>query len=267
MMLKFETSQAIRYIYLVGCGGTGGHLAKNLARMLWHMQQSDMHLPEVTFVDPDVIELGNVGRQNFILQDQGEVKSLVLARRFNLVFGLSIRAIPEAFDPARHINASGRANNVLLIDCVDNYQARRQMASVEHAVWLSCGNDRLHGQVVLGTNHEPEAIREHFEYQSRRQNERDRQTVGMLPNAGIVLPELLDPPPPDEIDPDTELSCEELVSLGDQHLLVNDMMAGITGQYVYCMLHRIPLAQFITYVDLGSLTMKSIPVDKALTYI
>ena len=74
-------------IVLVGVGGTGSQLARCLARLLYHRQQKRQHLPEVVFVDPDVVESHNVGRQMFTPADLGQPKAAVLARRFNMALG------------------------------------------------------------------------------------------------------------------------------------------------------------------------------------
>ena len=71
-------------VVIVGLGGSGSQLARCLARLLYHRQQKRQHLPKVLFVDPDVVESHNVGRQMFTVAEIGQSKASVLARRFNL---------------------------------------------------------------------------------------------------------------------------------------------------------------------------------------
>ena len=48
---------------------------------------------------------------------------------------------------------------------------------------------------------------------------------------------------------------------GTQHLLINDLMAAVAGQYLYALLHNKPLTQWLTYVDGETLTMRSVGVS------
>ena len=57
MTAHFDPNMYLRHITLVGCGGTGSLLARFIARMLWDMKQRRMHLPDVTFIDFDKIEV------------------------------------------------------------------------------------------------------------------------------------------------------------------------------------------------------------------
>ena len=60
-----------------------------------------------------------------------------------------------------------------------------------------------------------------------------------------------------------DASCAELVASGDQHLLINEVMATVVGQYVYKLLHRQPIYGFLTYVSIGETqTMRSLPVRR-----
>ncbi len=49
-------------ILLVGVGGTGSWLALSLGRLAYHARQKGITL-HLTFVDPDQVEIRNVGRQ------------------------------------------------------------------------------------------------------------------------------------------------------------------------------------------------------------
>ncbi len=64
-------------------------------------------------------------------------------------------------------------------------------------------------------------------------------------------------------------SCADLVEIGDQSLLVNDMVGIIAGEYVYKLLNHLPIFSFLTYVDTESLSMRSVPItaDNVKTYM
>ena len=52
-----------------------------------------------------------------------------------------------------------------------------------------------------------------------------------------------------------------MVASGDQHLLVNDMVATIMGQYLHCLLHRLPIHSFVTHAGIGDfISNRSLPV-------
>ena len=87
----FDFHQQISEVVLVGCGGTGSQVARTLCRIVYDLRRRGHHVPSIKFVDPDVIEAKNVGRQMFTEADIGKFKfkATTLATRFNLAMGLS----------------------------------------------------------------------------------------------------------------------------------------------------------------------------------
>ena len=88
--MKFSKTRPVR-IVMLGAGGTGGHIAPHLYRLLYALDRP------VRFIicDGDVVEEKNLVRQNFIPADLGENKAQVLAERYSKVFGLVTEYIPE----------------------------------------------------------------------------------------------------------------------------------------------------------------------------
>jgi len=205
------------------------------------------HTPSLKFVDPDVIEMKNVGRQMFTEADLGKNKAATLASRFNLAMGLNIVVYPERFDAEKHASRYG----TLVIGCVDNHIARLELSKVT-GLWLDAGNDRTSGQVSIGNTSSPAEV--------RRCIKADQFTH--LPNAALLFPQLLEPEPmPEPIPkPVPTASCADLVETGDQALLVNDMIGIVAGEYIYKLLNRLPVLSFLTYVDTESLSMRSVPI-------
>jgi len=81
-----------------------------------------------------------------------------------------------------------------------------------------------------------------------------------LAKEGLLFPELLDPEPVRE-RPAPAPSCGELVEAGEQALLVNDWQATVVGQYVYKLLHRLPIHAFVTYTGIGDfISSRSLPI-------
>lgn len=233
-MNHFDPVIHLQDIVLVGAGGTGAHLARSIARILYDMKQRNMHLPRFTIVDPDHVSLSNVGRQAFTVNQVGEPKAVTLARRFNLTLGLEINAICAPFHAKRHIN---RSSSTLIVGAVDNAAARRSIAEAE-ALTLDLGNHRDNGQLCLGNYHDASSVQECLRH-SKDGNYRN------LPSPYVVFPALLE----DEVEPvtDTTLSCAQLVAASEQHLLINDMMATMGATLIYRLLHREKITHWLSF--------------------
>ena len=243
----FDPHLYLRRIVVVGLGGTGSHLARNLARLLVHRRQNSQSIPELVFVDPDIVEEKNIGRQLFSPAELHQPKAIALARRYNYTFGLEIKAICEPLDAKKHI---GR--NDLICGCVDNYHARREIARAEGHTWIDAGNDFDHGQVVIGNNSDWESV-------FRGLDSGREKHSSVLPNAGLLFPSLLEAEEQDEAV-DTQLSCAELVARGEQHLYINDFMANLVTHYVYQLLNREAITSFVSFVSLKPcVSVRSVP--------
>lgn len=192
-------------VTVVGCGGTGSAVAAGLpylhqAMLAWgHPQGLD-----VTLVDGDRISRANCVRQPFSESEIGLHKSVVLATRTNLFWGLSWRGVPEFLDE------SWRGETDLLIGCVDTRRARKLMTKTQaywnSCYWLDIGNNSDSGQFVLG---QPENARNHDN--SRR-----------LPTVEDLFPEIVDP----ALDKkDRVPSCSALEALERQEPFLNQSLA------------------------------------------
>lgn len=162
---------------LVGCGGTGSHVASGLAVISQELQTRGV-TTDVLFVDPDVVEARNIGRQLFSQADLGRAKAVVLAERLNNAFGGTVGAAVREIDgldtfvedetPIEAVGIlpgddHGRAGSRrreggcinVVIGAVDNAPARKLIArQVDQADgrlwWLDTGNEYASGQVALG---------------------------------------------------------------------------------------------------------------------
>jgi len=214
-------------IMVVGAGGTGSTLALFLAGLAYHARQKGIQV-DLTLVDHDVVELKNCGRQAVSLQAAlagGVPKVADLALRLNAAYGLDIAAWPQPYvmDMARgwfHHGAGGRECAHLIIGCVDNHPARREIAKTvelfDGRLWaIDCGNEQNSGQVLIGNLADGRNIRT------------DR--LGLcsgLPSPYLQEPDLLTP------DPNAQApSCAEMTLAETQSLMVNRMAATIAAQY------------------------------------
>ena len=242
----FNPHQQLTDIVLVGLGGTGSQWARSICRIVWDLRRRRQHVPTIHFVDPDKIDESNVGRQMFVIQEIGQYKAEVLARRFNLAMGLNIVWHNEPFDAKQHC---GRYGSVLC-GAVDNHLARRELAKAANAIWIDSGNHQASGDVCIGNSSDVKLIRQHV-----RKDEFD-----YLPNAALLFPALLEPDPEESTAPGPAASCATLVEQGSQRLLINDLMGSIAAEYTYKLLNHLPITTFLTYVDLDVLAMRSIQV-------
>jgi len=243
----FDYHHQIAEVVMVGLGGTGSQAARSLSRIVYDLKRRGHHTPRLKFVDPDVIELKNTGRQMYLPAEIGQNKAVTLAKRFNLALGLQIVAYAEPFDPEKHVTRYGS----LVVGCVDNHLARIALSQV-NGLWLDSGNDRFSGQVSLGSTSDKAQI--------MRCIKQEHYTE--LPNAALLFPQLLEPESvtPAVVTPVAAESCAERLETAEQGLLVNDQLGIIVGEYLYKLLNGLPIKTFLTYVDTESLSMRSLPI-------
>ena len=151
-------------VIVVGCGGTGAFVAEGLCRLL--PPRADLVL-----IDHDRVEERNLTRQNFTREDLGQFKSEALAGRLTRKYRLPIAYSTLALGMVE-IRRPG-----LIIGCVDNGLARRQIAErvkegslawvggysrslprelqsgprlVTSLWWVDSGNGENYGQIIIG---------------------------------------------------------------------------------------------------------------------
>lgn len=248
----FGETDAFR-ILQIGVGGTGSFLADALASLAVHARQKGVQV-DVTLVDPDRVESKNVGRQQWGFSEaaQGVSKAHSRALRLNAAYGLDITAWPQTFtkemgrnwyEPSRPY---GRSTTNIIIGCVDNTDARQEIAQTIAAcngnLWgIDCGNALWNGQVLVGNTTQVAAI----------QFDRLGLCTG-LPSPYLQEPDLLkSEPQPME----AAVSCADLTLREEQSLLVNRFTAAIAAQYCANIILRRELTQMATYFNLEPTVM------------
>ena len=162
--MKFSKTRSVK-IVMLGAGGTGGHIAPHLYRLLYALNRP------VRFIicDGDIVEQKNLVRQNFIPADLGENKAQVLAERYSVVFGMETEYIPAFIESEEQLKElitpkvtySGYyprvvtdKEQVILIGAVDNNRSRQMCHKVfceaEELIYIDSGNSEHTGQVVCG---------------------------------------------------------------------------------------------------------------------
>lgn len=225
--MKFSLRRPVRVV-MIGAGGTGGHIAPHIYRMLHALRRPC----QFVIIDGDIVEEKNLVRQNFIAADLGRNKAQVLAERYSAAFGMECSYIPEYMEnedrltdlvaPSLIRNGVGFNhghpfvddfhNLVILIGCVDNNKSRqlchRVFQKVTPLVYIDAGNGEHTGQVVCGV--------------------RAGKRIIFPPVAGLY-PDILE----DEDKYPSELSCEEMAISSPQSVVANLTAATAVVGYVY----------------------------------
>ena len=220
--MKFSLKRPVK-IVMLGAGGTGGHAAPHLYRLLYALDRP------VRFVicDGDAVEEKNLVRQNFTPADLGENKAKVLAERYASVFGMETEYMPSFVEseaqlkrllkprqwrinqyyPARYIYEM-----VILLGCVDNNKSRQLCHKVfqqaKELIYIDSGNGEYTGQVVCGVR-------------------RSGKTI--YPPIGDLYPDVLE----DTDKFPTELSCAEASVSAPQSMTANITAATAVVNLVY----------------------------------
>jgi PRTRC genetic system ThiF family protein len=194
-------------VLVVGFRGNGSAVAAGLPylhqALLAYGHPAGLH---VTLLDPDVISPTNCVRQPLSQSEIGLHKSVVLANRLNLFWGLDWEGIPEPLNPKLRLDGVG-----IVIGCVDTRKARAAIAKCaedwsEVDYWLDLGNADS-GQFVLG---EP-------------LNRRNRRHRLRLRTVSELFPEIIQ----QEVEDDGQPSCSAVEALERQEPFVNPTLANL----------------------------------------
>lgn len=209
-------------IVMIGAGGTGGHIAPHLYRLLYALERP------VKFIvcDGDIVEEKNLVRQNFTEADLGLNKARVVAERYSSVFGLETSYVPDFIESTEKLEELIRpvtwrtseycsemvSELVILIGAVDNNRSRQLCHEVflkaENLIYIDSGNGEYTGQVVCGI---------------RRNGKTYYKPVGTL------YPDLAQP---DDLFP-SEVSCADASVSAPQTIVANLMAATAVVTIIY----------------------------------
>lgn len=213
--MKFALNKPVK-IVMLGAGGTGGHIAPNLYRLLHALERP----VEVIIADGDIVEEKNLVRQNFISCDLGRNKAQVLAERYASAFGMEIQYIPDFIETVEKLTSLLKPKFsyvttetlTILIGAVDNNKSRQLCHNVfnksDNLIYIDSGNGEFTGQVVCGV---------------RRKGKTYYKPVGE------VYPDILE----DTDKFPTELSCAEASVSAPQSIAANIMAATAVVSYIY----------------------------------
>lgn len=221
-------------IIIIGAGGTGGYLVRDLSRFLYSLDKR-LQVPtmdiQVTIVDGDMVEEKNILRQNFLPQDIGLNKAEVLAKRHSKAFGLNISYISEMYGS---YSFSIAKKNRIIVGCVDNNAARREIAyfvsrcwdsyqiAEKNAYWIDSGNEKKTGQVIVGSRE--------------------------LQDVTDIYPEIYLP----EHDSVEQISCAERMLQDEQNMFVNLTASNLILNYVKNIILDIPMVTHGTVFNIDN---------------
>jgi len=252
-------------IYLVGCGGTGSWLAPHLIRLARFLRETRQMKVHINFVDPDIVEMKNVFRQNFGEAEVGGRKAELLALRYAAAWGTAIEVHTTQFDKGMVQLEYGDLG--VIVGCVDNAAARRVIAEtltqdnnlrstegLPRLWWLDAGNGKETGQVLFGAARNARQLQHAFPYFP------DQSFCVNLPAPDLQHPDLLKvqtKQTPPQVKEQTG-SCAEMLLIGDQSPSINAMVANIAATYLW-RLFADPkgLTMFATYCNLNVLSTRS----------
>jgi hypothetical protein len=219
--MRFDLDKPVK-IVMLGAGGTGGHIAPHLYRLLCTLERP----VKAIIADGDIVEQRNLIRQNFTARDLGRNKAGVLAERYASAFGMETLYVPDfiedpetlaklvrpdAYRPAPYSYRQSEGLSVL-IGAVDNNRSRQICHGVfteaENLIYIDSGNGEFTGQVVCGI---------------RRKGRTYYKPVGE------VYPDILS----DTDKFPTELSCAEAAAAAPQSIVANIMAATAVVSCLY----------------------------------
>lgn len=221
--MRFPTDVPVKLVML-GTGGTGGHAAPHLYRLLHALNRPARFI----LCDGDLVEAKNLIRQNFAPADLGQNKARVLAERYASVFGMKAEYVPSFVETREELMRLIRPGiweikegpylyklkreMVLLLGCVDNNKSRRlcheAFCQSQDLVYIDSGNEEFSGQVVCGVR-------------------RNGRTI--FKPVGGIAPEILKAQ--DRFP--SEISCAEAAQADPQSMAANIMAATVMVDMVY----------------------------------
>lgn len=212
------SSQPIE-ISIIGAGGTGGYLIRDLCRFIYSLEKRIIvGQPKVSVViyDGDIVEDKNILRQNYLPNDIGELKASVMATRHTRAFGTDISFVPRMFE---HYDIHPKGKQII-VGCVDNNAARREMHTLfsksasfysSDLYWIDAGNEKKTGQVIVGNR--------------------------VLQSVTEIFPEILSA----ESDSQEQVSCAERMLQDEQNMFVNLTAANLILNYIKSIILDIPM--------------------------
>jgi PRTRC genetic system ThiF family protein len=219
-------------IVIIGAGGTGGYLIRDLCRFIYSLEKRIVvgePKISVTIYDGDIVEEKNVLRQNFLPSDIGQNKAEVMTNRHVRAFGTNVSYVPEMFTYYKGRDAK---NKTIFVGCVDNNAARREISWVMQDLngksngndfyWIDSGNEKKTGQVIVGGK--------------------------KLNTVTDLFPEILN----EKEDSQEQISCAERMLQDEQNMFVNLTASNLILNYIKSIILDIPMVTHGTVFNIDN---------------
>lgn len=197
--------------YVVGVGGTGSLLARDLAKLLIGTSN------KMCLIDNDIVEKKNIIRQGYQKQDIGDNKAIALSRKINSLYSVGCLFLDEYANDVNLLNhiKNHERYTPIIVGCVDNDQTRMVLEKVvnhlDEVVYLDSANSEWDGNVYI-------YIKNHD------------KTSGKMRGQCYKLE--------NDKHPD-ELSCQDYVASGNvQYLVTNTKMAVSLLEHCTALIHH-----------------------------
>ena len=135
---QLNTANSRSRILVVGSGALGIFVGLGLAYS---------EFGDITFMDPDVVEVTNLNRQVLFYDAIGKSKAKILTTRLNSLFNMNSKAQISYFDTDTDI-----VSYDVVFDCVDNFESRivlSEKCKAHGTMLISGGTSADAGQVVI----------------------------------------------------------------------------------------------------------------------
>lgn len=213
----------MKYLFLiVGVGGTGGAVARDLPKLLVGSQN------KMILIDGDTVEKRNIIRQPYQIQDEGYNKARILARKINSLYKVDCSAFDDYIVKAEldYLIKKNEEYLPVIIGCVDNDATRILLEDTflkhKNIIYLDGANSEYEGNIYVSKKNND------IKFGPIRSEvyklEKDR-------NPGIM-------------------SCEEQISKGStQFLITNNKVASVILEHIHCILTEQELNVGVTVIE------------------
>lgn len=195
--------------YVVGVGGTGSLLARDLPKLLIGTD----HI--ITLIDGDTVERNNMKRQSYQEHDIGENKAISLSKKINTFYSTNCFAVDQYVTKENLVELINKKASYIpvIIGCVDNNKTRKilefTVKKVNQCIYIDSANSEFEGNIYV-------AIKHH------------KLVKGPLRSKVYKLKNDKHP---------SEISCQEQAAKGNvQYLVTNNKMASVLLEHIQMLL-------------------------------
>lgn len=169
--VNFANTRRALNITVIGCGGTGSQFIPLLMQLLSNIKD-DIRLGDITLIDGDHYEVGNLANQKCTEDEVGMNKAEALAERYEYIFeNLTIKYVNDYIRTIKQLKSivNVRSSNNLVICCVDNNALRKLCHELfedtvkekgSSLILIDSGNGDINrvGQIVTGYTERGEVL-------------------------------------------------------------------------------------------------------------